>query len=76
MLLLYRITALFVDKAYTNLHSTMLLLYRRYPPGKFSTIFYLHSTMLLLYLINKLESMGYKDIYIPLCFYFIAMEIA
>ena len=55
----------------SNLHSTMLLLYRGKKPFRFNGCPNLHSTMLLLYQIGASLQQSRPRIYIPLCFYFI-----
>ena len=55
-----------------DLHSTMLLLYRRRGSYLCRHIRHLHSTMLLLYQTTTTLSVGTMIIYIPLCFYFIS----
>ena len=49
----------------------MLLLYHHQPQCNHPCILYLHSTMLLLYQQALAVKGLYKNIYIPLCFYFI-----
>ena len=58
-----------------NLHSTMLLLYHRYPVVLRIRETDLHSTMLLLYRAHLLHQGSPMSIYIPLCFYFIIGRI-
>ena len=55
----------------SNLHSTMLLLYRAEEQGQKYGTTHLHSTMLLLYPITFADKRPVIIIYIPLCFYFI-----
>ena len=55
----------------SNLHSTMLLLYRRSGNRPVLGNTDLHSTMLLLYPLRGHEPRQPAVIYIPLCFYFI-----
>ena len=75
MLLLYRTNLKLSSLLVCNLHSTMLLLYHRTGALHRVCILYLHSTMLLLYRWEAVLSVPEDRIYIPLCFYFIIINL-